>query len=87
MLFGCPPGLDRSTVLEHPKRGAIHSCTVAGEPAYFAMQLVPIQCAAKDISHVLPSVPSLNLLEDQLFRLQLPSARGIHRGIYVMSRE
>ena len=87
MLFGQPPSLNQSTVLELPKCGVIHSCAIAGEPAYFAMQLVPIKCTAKNISHVLPSVSSLNLLEDQLVHLQLSSAWGIHWGIYVMNHE
>ena len=87
MVFGYPPGLDRRAILEHPKCGAINGCTITGEPTNFAAQLVPIECATNDICHVLPGVPSLDLLEDQLFRFQLPSTRAIDGRIYVVCRK
>ena len=64
MLFDHPPSLNHCPGA--PEEWTIHSCTITGEPANLAMQLVLILCAAKNVTYVLPSVPSLNLLNNQV---------------------
>jgi hypothetical protein len=54
---------------------------------YLATQLIPFDGTAQDFTHVLASVSSLDLLKEELVRLQRPQVWMVCRGIYVVHRE